>query len=80
MGIEKLKHETAEKALRKALELQEYLELGSKNPIGTLSSSSAGVCQMTNEFSNNLTRTLNTAISDDFVRSLRRDTDIVPQN
>ena len=63
MGIEKLKPENADHALTKALELQAYLELEGRNPIGTASSSSAGVSLMTNH-----SMTENTAIFDEFVR------------
>ena len=68
--LRKLKPENADHALTKALELQAYLELEGRNPIGTASSSSAGVNHMTNQF-----LTENTAIFDEFVRSLKRDTD-----
>ena len=64
--LRKLKPENADHALTKALELQAYLELEGRNPIGTASSSSAGVSHMTNQF-----LTDNTAIFDEFVRSLK---------
>ena len=46
--LRKLKPENADHALTKALELQAYLELEGRNPIGTASSGSAGVNHMTN--------------------------------
>ena len=67
--LRKLKPENAHHALTKALELQAYLELEGRNAIGTASSSSAGVNHMTNQF-----LTDNTAIFDEFVWSLKRDT------
>ena len=70
-----LKPENADHALTKALELQAYLELEGRNPIGTASSGSAGVNHMTNQF-----LTENTAIFDGFVRSLRSDTDNMPHS
>ena len=73
--LRKLKSENADHALTKALELQVYLELEGRNPIGTASSSSAGVNHMTNQF-----LTENTAIFDEFVRSLKRDTDNMPHS
>ena len=73
--LRKLKPENADHALTKALELQAYLELQGRNPIGTASSGSAGVNHMTNQF-----LTENTAIFDEFVRSLKRDTDNMPHN
>ena len=75
MGIEKIETENADHALTKALELQAYLDLEGRNPIGTASSGSAGVNHMTNQF-----LTENTAIFDEFVRSLKRDTDNMPYN
>ena len=71
--LRKLKPENADHALTKALELQAYLELEGRNPIGTASSSSAGVNHMTND-----SLTDNTAIFDEFVRSLKRDTNNMP--
>ena len=71
----KLKPENADHALTKAFELQAYLELEGRNPIGTASRGSAGVNHMTNQF-----LTENTAIFDEFVRSLKRDTDNMPYN
>ena len=73
--MRKLKPENADHALTKALELQAYLELEGPNPIGIASGSSAGVNHMTNQF-----LTDNTAIFDEFVRSLKRDTDNMPHN
>ena len=67
--LRKLKPENADHALTTALELQAYLELEGRNPIGT-AGSSVGVNHMTNQF-----LTENTAIFDEFVRSLKRDTD-----
>ena len=71
--LRKLKLENADHALTKALEFQAYLELEGRNLIGTASSKSAGVNDMTNH-----SLTENTAISDEFVRSLKRDTDNMP--
>ena len=68
-----MKPENADHALTKALELQAYLELAGRNPIGTANSGSAGVNHMKNQF-----LTDNTAIFDEFVRSLKRDTDNMP--
>ena len=73
--LRKLKPESADHALTVALELQAYLELEGRNPIGTASGSSAGVNHMTNQF-----LTDNTAIFDEFVRSLKRDADNMPHN
>ena len=73
--LRKLKPENADHAWTKALELQAYLELEGRNPIGTTSSGSAGVNHMTNQF-----LTENTAIFDEFVRSLKRDADNMPHN
>ena len=73
--LRKLKPENADHVLTKALELQASLELEGRNPIGTASSGSAGVNHMTNQF-----LTENTAIFDEFVRSLKRDTDNMPHN
>ena len=73
--LRNLKPENADHALTKALELQAYLELEGRNPIGTASSGSAGVNHMTNQF-----LTENTAIFDEFVRSLKRDTENMPHN
>ena len=73
--LRKLKPENADHALTKTLELQAYLELEGRNPIGTASSSSAGVNHMTNQL-----LTENTATFDEFVRSLKRDTDNMPHN
>ena len=73
--LRKLKPENADHALTKALELQAYLELEGRNSIGTASSGFAGVNHMTNQF-----LTENTAIFDEFVRSLKRDTDNMPHN
>ena len=70
-----MKTEKADHALTKALELQAYLELEVRNPIGTASSSSAGVNHMTNQF-----LTENTAFFEEFVRSLKRDTENIPNN
>ena len=74
-GMRKLKPENADHALTKALELQAYLELEGRNPIGIASGSSAGVNHMTNQF-----LTDNTAIFDELFRSLKRDTDNMPHN
>ena len=71
----KLKPKNADHALTKALELQAYLELEGTNPIGTASSGSAGVNYITNEI-----LTENTAIFDEFVRSLKGDTGNMPHN
>ena len=73
--MRKLKPKNADHALTKALELQAYLELEGRNPIGTARISSAGVNPITNHF-----LTENTAILDEFVRSLKRDTDKMPHN
>ena len=73
--LRKLKPENADHALTKALELQAYLELEGRSPIGTASSSSAGVNHMTNH-----PLTDNTAIFDEFVRSHKRDTDNMQHN
>ena len=73
--LRKLKPENADHALTKSLEQQAYLELEGRTPIGTASSGSAGVNHMTNQF-----LTENTAIFDEFVRSLKRDTDNKPYN
>ena len=73
--LTKLKPVNADHALTKALELQAYLELEGRYPIGTASGSSAGVNQMTNQF-----LTENTDIFDEFVRSLKRDTDNMPHS
>ena len=73
--LRNLKPGNADQASTKALELQAYLESEGRNPVGTASSSSAGVNHMTNQF-----LTDNTAIFDEFVRSLKRDTDNMPQN
>ena len=73
--LRNFKPENADHALTKALELQAYLELEGPNPIGIASGSSAGVKHMTNQF-----LTDNTAIFDEFVRSLKRDTDNMPYN
>ena len=73
--LRKLKPENADHALTKALELQAYLELEGRNPIGTASSGSVGVNHMTNQF-----LTENTAIFDEFVRSLKRDTNNMPHS
>ena len=73
--LRKLKPENADHALTKALELQAFLELEGRNPIGTASSGSAGVNHMTNQF-----LTENSAIFDEFVRSLKRDTDSMPHS
>ena len=73
--LRKLKPENADHALTKLLEVQAYLELEGQIPIGTASSGSAGVNHMTNQF-----LTENTAIFDEFVRSLKRDTDNLPHN
>ena len=70
-----LKTENADHALTKALELQAYKELEERNPIGTASSSSAGVNHMTSQF-----LTDNTAIFDEFVRSLKKETNNMPHN
>ena len=71
--LRKLKPENADHALTKALELQSYLELEGRIPIGTASSSSAALNHMT---SHSLTD--NTAIFDEFVRSLKRDSNNMP--
>ena len=71
----KLKPENADHALAKAFELQAYLELEGRSPIGTASSSVAGVNHMTKHLV-----TENTAIFHEFVRSLKRDTDNMPHN
>ena len=73
--LRKLKPENADHALTKALELQAYLEFERRNPFGTASSSSVGVNHMTNH-----SLTENTVIFDEFVRSLKRDTDDMPYN
>ena len=73
--LRKLKPENADHALTKALELQAYLKLEGRDPIGTASSGSAGVTHMTNQF-----LTENTAIFDELVRSLEGDTDNMPHN
>ena len=73
--LRNLKPENADHALTKAVELQAYLELEGRNPIGTAKSGSAGVNHMTNQF-----LTENTAIFDEFVRSLKTDTDNMPHN
>ena len=73
--MRKLKPENEDHALTKALELQAYLKLEGRNPIGTTSSASSGVNHMTNQF-----LTENTAIFDEFVRSLKRDTKNMPHN
>ena len=73
--LRKLKPENADRALTKSLELKVYLELEGRNPVGTASSGSAGVNHMTNQF-----LTENTAIFDEFVRSLKRDTDNMPHS
>ena len=73
--LRKLKPENADHALTKALEQQAYLELEGRNPIGRASSGSSGVNHMTNH-----SLTENTAIFDEFVRSLKRDTDNMPHN
>ena len=73
--LRKLKPENADHALTKSLDLQAYLELEGRNLIGTASSSSAGVHHMTNH-----SLTENTAIFDELVQSLKRDTDNKPHN
>ena len=73
--LRKLEPENADHALTKALELQTYLELEGRNPNGTASSSSGGVNLMTSQF-----LTENTAIFDEFVRSLKRETENMPHN
>ena len=73
--LRKLKPENADQASTKALELQAYLEIEGRNPIGTASSGSAGVNHMTNQF-----LTDNTAIIDEFVRSLKKDANNMPHN
>ena len=73
--LRKLKPENADPALTKALELQAYLKLEGRNPIGTATSSFAGVSHMTNH-----SLTENTANFDEFVQSLERDTDNMPHN
>ena len=73
--LRKLKLENADHALTKALELQAYPKLERRNPIGTARSSSVGVNHITNHF-----LTEKTAILDDFVRSLKRDTNNMPHN
>ena len=73
--LRKLKPEKADHALTKTLELQAYMELEGRNPIGTASGSSAGVNHLTNQF-----LTANSFVFDDFVRSLKRNTDNMPQN
>ena len=70
-----MKPESADHALTIALNLQAYLELEGRNPNGTSIGNSAGVNHMTNQF-----LTDNTAIFDEFVRSLKRDTDKMPYN
>ena len=70
-----MKPENADHALKEALELQAYLELEGREPIGTASGSSAGVNHMMNQF-----LTDNTAIPDEFVWSLKRDTNNMPHN
>ena len=70
--LRKLKPENTDHAFTKALELHAYLELG-RNPIRTASRGSAGVNHMTNQL-----LTDNTGIFDEFVLSLKRDTDNMP--
>ena len=55
--LRKLKPQTANDALTKALELQAYLELEGPNAAGNASVSSAGVNQMTNQFLQEITTT-----------------------
>ena len=73
--LTKLKPENADHALTKALELQAYLELEGRNPIGTPSGNSAGVNHMTNQF-----LTDNTALFGEIVRSPKKDTDNMQHN
>ena len=73
--LRKLKLENADHALTKAPKLQACFELEVWNRIGTASSSSAGMNHMKNH-----SLTQNTAIFDEFVRSLKRDTDNMPHN
>ena len=73
--LRKMKPENADHVLTKALKLQAYLELEGRNPIGTASTGPAGVNHMTNQF-----LTQNTAIFDEIVQSLKRDTDNMPHN
>ena len=61
--LRKLKPENTDHPLTKALELQAFLGLEGRNPIGTASSSSAGANHMRNHF-----LTENTAIFNEFVR------------
>ena len=71
----KLKPENADHAFTKALELQAYLEIERRNPIATTSGNSASVNHITNQF-----LTENTAISEEFVRLLKTNTDNMPHN
>ena len=71
--LRKLKPENADHALTKTIELAAYLEFKGRNPIGTASGTSAGANHMTNQL-----LTDNTAVFDEFVRSLKRDTDNMP--
>ena len=73
--LRKLEAENSDHALTKALELKVYLELEGRNPIGRASGSSAAVNHMRKDF-----LTDKTAIFDDFVRSLKTDTDNMPHN
>ena len=73
--LRNLKPEIADHALTKALEMKTYQELEGRSPIGTASSSSAGVNHMKKHC-----LTENTAIFDEFVRSLKRDTDNMLHN
>ena len=71
----KINPENADHALTKTLELQAYLELEGRNPIGTPRGSSAGLNHMTNQL-----LTDNTAIFAEFVRSHKRETDHMQHN
>ena len=73
--MRKLKPEIADHPLTKAHELQAYLELEGRDLTGTASSISAGVNHMTNH-----SLTENTAIFDEFVRSLKKHTNNMPHN
>ena len=70
-----MKPENADHTFTKALELLAYLELEGRNPIRTASGSSAGVNHITNQY-----LTDNTAIFDEFFRSLKRGTENMPHN
>ena len=75
LELKKLKPGNADHVLTKALELQVYVEIEGRYPIGTASGSSSGVNHMTNQF-----LTDNTAIFDKIGRSPNRDTHNMPHN